>query len=59
VITFGPDVTTNWGSVTDITVWTASTAGTCLAQGTAAAAVTYAVGDSATIAIGAHTITLT
>jgi hypothetical protein len=56
---FGPDVTANWGSVTDITVWDAVTAGRCLAQGTAAAAVSYSVGDTATVAIGAHTITLT
>lgn len=58
-VTFGPNTTTAWGSVTDITVWDTVTAGRCLAQGTAAAAVTYAVGDSATLAIGAETITLT
>jgi hypothetical protein len=58
MLTFGPDTTTAWGTVTDITVWDAVTAGRCLAQGTAAASVTYAVGDSATIAIGALSVTL-
>lgn len=59
LLTFGPDVTTNWGSVTDITVWDSVTTGVCLAQGTATASVTYNVGDSATIASGALTITIT
>lgn len=58
-VAFGPNTTTNWGTVTDVTVWDAVTAGRCLAQGTAAASVAYAVGDTATIAIGSETITLT
>jgi hypothetical protein len=58
LVTFGPDTTGNWGTVTDVTVWDALTGGRCLAQGTATASVVYAVGDSATIAIGAETITL-
>jgi hypothetical protein len=58
VLTFGPDVTGNWGTVTDVTIWDSLTAGRCLAQGTATVSVAYAVGDSATIAIGAETITL-
>lgn len=58
-ISFGPDTTGNWGSVTDITIWDSVTTGVCLAQGTVSAAVSYAVGDTATIAIGALTITLT
>ena len=58
-VTFGPNTGTAWGTVTDITVWDAATSGRCLAQGTATASVTYAVGDSATIAAGAETITLT
>lgn len=59
VLTFGPDTTTNWGTVTDMCIWTAVTGGTCLVQGTASASVAYAVGDSATVAIGAFTITVT
>ena len=59
VLTFGPNTTTNWGTVTDITIWTASSGGTCLAQGTATASVTYSVGDSATIAIAAESISIT
>ena len=58
-LTFGPDTATAWGTVTDITVWDAPTAGNCLCQGTAGASVVYAVGDSATIAVGALTVTLT
>ena len=56
--TFGPNTGTAWGTVTDITIWDSLTSGRCLAQGTATSSVTYAVGDSATIAIGAETITL-
>ena len=56
---FGPNITANWGSVTDITVWDSLTGGRCLAQGTAGAAVIYNVGDTATIAVGAHTISQT
>lgn len=59
LLSFGPDITTNWGSVTDVTVWDLVTAGVCLAQGAATATVVYAVGDTATIPIGALTITLT
>jgi hypothetical protein len=58
ILSFGPDTTVGWGSVTDITIWDALTAGRCLAQGTASAAVIYAIGDTATIAVGALTITL-
>jgi hypothetical protein len=58
-LSFGPDTTANWGTVTDITIWDLVTGGTCLAQGTVAASVAYAVGDTATVAIGALTVTLT
>jgi hypothetical protein len=57
--TFGPNTLANWGTVTDITIWDTVTGGRCLAQGTATAPVTYAVGDSATIAIGAETVSIT
>lgn len=59
LLTFGPDTTANWGTVTDITIWDSLTAGVCLAQGTANSSVAYAIGDSATIATAAFTITLT
>lgn len=59
LLTFGPNTTTNWGTVTDICVWDSVSGGVCLAQGTASASVAYAVGDSATVAIGAVTISLT
>lgn len=57
-ITFGPDTTAAWGVVTDISIWDSVTGGTCLAAGTAASSVNYAVGDSATVAAAAFTITL-
>jgi hypothetical protein len=56
--TFGPCTTAPWGTVTDMTIWDSATGGRCLAQGTTAVSVTYAVGDSATVAIGAQTVTL-
>jgi hypothetical protein len=59
VLTFGPDTSVNWGNVTDVTIWDSLTSGTCLAQGTATAAVTYAAGDTATIAANALSISLT
>lgn len=58
-LSFGPDTTVNWGSATDITIWDAVTGGRCLAQGPAASAVLYAVGDTATIAAGALTFQVT
>jgi hypothetical protein len=58
-LTFGPCTTTAWGTVTDVTIWDAVTGGRCLGQGTASASVTYAVGDSATMAANSQTITLT
>lgn len=57
-LTFGP-ATVAWGSVTDFSLWTAATAGTCLWAGTLTAPITYAVGDSATLAGSATTFTLT
>jgi hypothetical protein len=57
-VVFGP-FTAAIGNVTDCCVWTASTGGTCLAQGANAVAILYGNGDSATIAIGGQTLTLT
>lgn len=58
-ISFGPNTTSNWGTVTDVTVWDTVTGGTCLSVGTATASVAYSVGDTATIASSALQITLT
>lgn len=57
-LTFGPDATTAWGTVTDFSLWDSVTGGNCLWVGTVAAPVTYAVGDSATLASNALTFTL-
>jgi hypothetical protein len=57
--TFGPNTTSAWGTVTDGSIWTASTGGICLSAGTLAASVAYAVNDTATVATGATTVTLT
>jgi len=59
ILTFGPDTTTNWGTVTDATVWDSITAGTCLFVGTVTTPVAYAVGDTATLAVAALSFTLT
>lgn len=58
LLTFGPNTTTNWGSVSHLSVWDAVTAGNCLAKGALSSAVTINVGDSLTIAAGALDITL-
>lgn len=59
ILTFGPNTTTNWGLVTDMTIWDSVSSGTCLSVGTVTASVTYAVGDSATVAISALSCTMT
>lgn len=58
-LTFGPNVTTNWGTVTDFSLWTATSGGTCLWVGTFGASVAFSVGDSATVAASGLTFTLT
>jgi hypothetical protein len=57
-LTFGPNTTTNWGSVSHVSVWDAVSAGNCLAKGALSSSVTINVGDSLTIAAGALDITL-
>ena len=52
-ITFGPNTTTNWGTVTHVSVWTASSGGNCLYKGALAASKTVNVGDSLDIAAAA------
>jgi hypothetical protein len=51
-ITFGPNTTTNWGSVSHVSVWDAVTVGNCLAKGALSSSVTINVNDSLKIAIG-------
>lgn len=58
LLTFGPNTTTNWGTVTHLSVWDASTTGNCLAKGALSSSVAINVGDSLTIAAGALDITL-
>jgi hypothetical protein len=52
-ITFGPATTSNWGVVSGVSVWDATTAGNCLFQGTFATARTININDQLTIAAGA------
>jgi hypothetical protein len=58
VITFGPNTTTNWGTVSHISVWDALTTGNCLAKGALSSSVTINVNDSLQIAAGALDISL-
>lgn len=59
IVTFGPNTTTGWGTVTYASLWDAVTGGNCIALSAVATPTTYAVGDSATFAIGAFTFTVT
>lgn len=56
-LAFGP-ATGSWGLCTDVCVWDSLTSGTCLAQGTATASVTYNTGDTATVAAAALSLSL-
>lgn len=51
-LTFGPNTSSNWGTVSHIAIWSASTSGTCYMKGALAASRAIAVGDSLVIAIG-------
>lgn len=57
-LTFGPNTGTNWGSVTHISIWDASTAGNCIAYGALSSPVTINVGDSLVISAGNLDLTL-
>lgn len=57
-ITFGPNTTSNWGNVTHISVWDASTTGNCIAKGALSANVTINVNDSLKISAGALDISI-
>jgi len=58
ILTFGPNTTTNWGTVTDAGVWSAVTAGVGYWTGALAASKAVAVGDSLTIAASALVLQL-
>ena len=51
-LTFGPNITTNWGAVTHVSVWSAVTAGNCLMYGALSASVTINVNDTLKFAAG-------
>lgn len=57
-LTFGPNTTTPWGTVSHFSVWDAVSAGNCLVKGALTASKSVAVDDSVTVAAGALTITL-
>ncbi len=58
LLTFGPNITTDWGTVSHVSIWDAVTAGNCLAKGVLAASKAVAVDDSVTIAAAVLTLTL-
>lgn len=57
-ITFGPATTSNWGTISGVSVWDATTGGNCLFQGTFATARTILINDQLTIAAGALDLTM-
>lgn len=60
LLTFGPDTTTNWGTLKSFAIYDAVTAGNRLTQGALTDQTKVVnIGDSATIAIGAIIITAT
>lgn len=54
--TFGPNTNTNWGSITHICLFDASSAGNMLTWKAATVAKTVNIGDSYTIPIGSCTL---
>jgi hypothetical protein len=59
-ITFGPSTTSNWGTISSLTIWDNGTigAGNCLWQGNLSTARVITVGDSLQFAAGAISLTL-
>jgi hypothetical protein len=57
-ITFGPNTTSNWGTMASVAIFDAATSGNCLWAGSLTDAKAIAVGDSLTIAAGALTVSL-
>jgi len=52
-ITFGPATGADWGTITHVSVWDASTSGNCLIKGALTASKAVAVGDSLQFAAAA------
>lgn len=52
-LTFGPNTTSDWGTVTHVSIWDASSAGNCLIKGALTASKAIAVGDSLQFAAAA------
>jgi hypothetical protein len=52
LLTFGPNTSSNWGTVSHVGVWDAVSAGNCLVKGALTASKAATVGDSITIAAG-------
>lgn len=57
-LTFGPNTTTDWGTVTHASIWDALTTGNCLWHGALTASKAVAVGDEFKIAAGSLTVTM-
>lgn len=57
LLTFGPCTGSNWGTVTHISIWDASSGGNCLMYGALSSSATINVGDSLTIAANALDLT--
>jgi hypothetical protein len=57
-LTYGPATTSNWGVISGVSVWDATTGGNCLFVGTFATARTINVNDQLTIAAGALDLSL-
>jgi hypothetical protein len=57
-VTFGPNTTSNWGTMASVAIFDAATSGNCLWAGSLTDAKAIAVGDSLTIAAGALTVSL-
>jgi hypothetical protein len=57
-LTFGPNTTSNWGTVSHVSVWDASTSGNCLWHGALTASVAIAVNDELKISAGSLDLTM-
>jgi len=53
LIEFGPNTTSNWGTVSHMGIYDASTGGNCIWAGSLSAAKTASVGDKITFQVGA------
>jgi hypothetical protein len=58
LLTFGPNTTSNWGTMASVAIFDAATSGNCLWAGALTNSRAIAVGDSLTIAAGALTVSL-